>query len=92
MNGAKQTERCARFGPAGNCRDFYATGKKSTEDMLRYVAAQGLTAYEYQCGRGVRLSEETAETLRKLAQPGDMILTVGAGDIYRVGDMLVGKE
>ena len=36
--------------------------------------------------------KETAETLRKLARPGDMILTVGAGDIYRVGDMLVGKE
>ena len=36
--------------------------------------------------------KETAQTLRHLAQPGDMILTVGAGDIYRVGDMLVGKE
>ena len=36
--------------------------------------------------------KETAETLRRIAQPGDMILTVGAGDIYRVGDMLVGKE
>ena len=36
--------------------------------------------------------KETAEALRKLARPGDMILTVGAGDIYRVGDMLIGKE
>lgn len=35
---------------------------------------------------------ETAESLRALAQPGDLLLTVGAGDIYRVGDMLVGKE
>ena len=34
----------------------------------------------------------TAESLRALAQPGDLLLTVGAGDIYRVGDMLVGKE
>ncbi len=27
--------------------------------------------------------------LRELAQPGDLILTVGAGDIYTVGEMLV---
>ncbi len=78
MNGAKQTERRARFGPAGNCRDFYATGKKSTEDMLRYVAAQGLTAYEYQCGRGVRLSEETAETLRRTADECGVRLSLHA--------------
>ena len=35
---------------------------------------------------------ETAQTLREMAGPGDLVLTVGAGDIYRVGDMLVGKE
>ena len=29
------------------------------------------------------------ETLRELARPGDLILTVGAGDIYTVGEALV---
>ena len=32
---------------------------------------------------------EVTEYLRSIAQPGDMILTVGAGDIYRAGDALV---
>ena len=32
---------------------------------------------------------EVTETLRKLAQPGDIILTVGAGDIYRAGEALL---
>lgn len=36
--------------------------------------------------------KETAETLRDIVRPDDLVLTVGAGDIYRVGDMLVGKE
>ena len=36
--------------------------------------------------------KETAETLKHIIRPGDLVLTVGAGDIYRVGDMLVGKE
>jgi len=31
---------------------------------------------------------EAAEKLRELAQPGDLILTVGAGDIYTVGEAL----
>ena len=29
--------------------------------------------------------------LRQIAQPGDVILTVGAGDIYRAGEALFGK-
>lgn len=33
--------------------------------------------------------EEVAHTLAALAQPGDLIFTVGAGDIYRAGDMLL---
>ena len=33
--------------------------------------------------------EQTADELEKLAQPGDMIITVGAGDIYRAGEMLL---
>jgi len=32
---------------------------------------------------------EAAEKLRQLAQPGDLIITVGAGDIFTVGEALV---
>ncbi len=33
--------------------------------------------------------QELENTLRVLAQPGDIVLTVGAGDIYKVGESLV---
>jgi len=33
--------------------------------------------------------EEVTAKLAELARPGDLILTVGAGDIYRAGEMLV---
>ncbi len=36
--------------------------------------------------------DKTAEAVRRLAQPGDLILTVGAGDIYRVGEKLLASE
>ena len=32
---------------------------------------------------------EVTQKLRELAQPGDVILTVGAGDIYRAGEALL---
>ena len=58
----------ALFGPAGNCEAFYAAGYKNTVQIFPWLEQQGLTAYEYQCGRGVRLSETTAEAMRKQAE------------------------
>ena len=34
---------------------------------------------------------EVAARLRELARPGDVIVTVGAGDIYKVGEAICGK-
>lgn len=36
--------------------------------------------------------DETAKKLREIAQPGDLILTVGAGDIYKVGEALAASD
>lgn len=36
--------------------------------------------------------DKVTEQLRQIAQPGDLILTVGAGDIYRAGEKLLKKE
>ena len=36
--------------------------------------------------------DKVADQLRQIARPGDLILTVGAGDIYRAGEKLLEKE
>ena len=36
--------------------------------------------------------DKTAEAIRRLALPGDLILTVGAGDIYRAGEKLLSTK
>ena len=36
--------------------------------------------------------DKVTEQLSSLAQPGDLILTVGAGDIYKVGEKLLALE
>ncbi len=53
----------ARFGPAGNSDSFYAAGNKATLQAPAWLHTLGLTAYEYQCGRGVRVTEETARAM-----------------------------
>lgn len=53
----------ARFGPAGNSESFYAAGNKATLQAPAWLHSLGLTAYEYQCGRGVRVTAETARAM-----------------------------
>ncbi len=57
----------ARFGPAGNGDGFAAMGYKKTEQTVEYLVKMGLNAFEYQCGRGVRVNENT---MAKLAAAG----------------------
>ncbi len=54
-----------KFGPGGNAENFYAEGFKHTWQAPAWLAAQGLDAYEYQCGNGVT---GTAETFAKIGQ------------------------
>lgn len=58
----------AMFGPAGNSNSFAEMGYKSTIQAPEYVAKMGLDIYEYQCGRGVRVSEAHAAEYRKNAE------------------------
>lgn len=68
----------ARFGPAGNGDAFYADGNKSTLQAPQWLRQQGLNAYEYQCGRGVRISEESARALGAAASQYDVQLSLHA--------------
>ena len=52
-----------RFGPAGNSESFTAMGYKKTIQVPEYVERMGLNAFEYQCGRGVRITTEAATAL-----------------------------
>ncbi|MBE6793071.1 MAG: endonuclease IV [Ruminococcaceae bacterium] len=68
----------ARFGPAGNSESFAAAGFKSTLQAPAWLAQMGLTAYEYQCGRGVRVSVDSALQLGALAKEHDIALSLHA--------------
>ena len=48
------------FGPSGNSDSFHERGYRSFADIPCYVKEMGLDCYEYQCGRGVKISSESA--------------------------------
>lgn len=50
----------ALFGVAGNSDTFTKTVSKSSADAPAWLASIGLDCYEYQCGKGVHVGEETA--------------------------------
>ena len=59
------------FGPAGNSEAFYEQGFKSILQAPGWLEGMGLTAYEYQCGHGVRASEAPARAIgAKAAEHG----------------------
>lgn len=68
----------ALFGPAGNSDSFYAAGNKATVEAPAWLRSLGLTAYEYQCGRGVRVSEETARRMGEEASKNGVRLSLHA--------------
>ncbi len=67
--------------------DIYAAREKNTIGISSQDLAREIPGSIYCPTLG-----EAEEKLRELARPGDLILAVGAGDIYTVGLALAGKK
>ena len=65
----------AIFGPAGNADSF---PYKSSADAPRWLAELGLDAYEYQCGKGVNVREDTARKIGAAAREAGIRLSLHA--------------
>lgn len=65
-----------KFGPAGNAESFYAAGYKNSEQMPKYLSEIGLGAYEYQCSRGVKVSDDKAAKIKEEAEKYNISLSV----------------
>jgi len=68
----------ARFGPAGSADSFHTMGYRKTAQMPEYLTRMELDAFEYQCGRGVRISREAAQELGRLSAEKDIRLSLHA--------------
>ncbi len=67
-----------RFGPAGSAQSFTEMGYKKNEQIPEYLERFGLNAFEYQCGRGVRISAEAAASFGAAAAEKGIALSLHA--------------
>ena len=78
----------AKFGTAGCCEAFYDAGGKSALEMPKWLSEHNLDCFEYQCGRGVKISEDAARLLGKNAAAHgisfDLVRKRTAADVCRL--------
>lgn len=66
------------FGPGGNCEAFYASGAKATKDAPAWVKSIGLTAYEYEAGRGVSVGTGVLTEIGQAAKTAGVHMSLHA--------------
>ena len=66
----------ALFGTAGVPDEFYEQKYKAAVQAPGFLEKYGLDAYEYQCGRGVNISESSALALGKKAAEHNIKLSI----------------
>ena len=77
-----------RFGTAGTSESFKAMGYKDSLDVPEYTAKFGLNAFEYQCGRGVRLGLDKAAEMARRAEKPDILFSVHAPYFISMSSMV----
>ena len=65
----------AIFGPAGNAENFPHKSSAQAPGWLRQL---GLDCYEYQCGKGVHVGEDTARKVGQAAREAGIALSLHA--------------
>lgn len=66
-----------RFGPGGNC-EWFKENHKTSDQMPAFLKEIGLTAYEVECGRGVRMNDTVAKKLKEEAERCGIALSIHA--------------
>ncbi|MEG0090836.1 MAG: TIM barrel protein [Oscillospiraceae bacterium] len=66
------------FGTAGLSESFSTLGYKKTVEVPEYLTKMGLDAFEYQCGRGVKIKEASAVEFGAACKAKGIVLSLHA--------------
>ena len=69
--------------------DIYSAGEFPIDGVSGASLAEAVTEATQQQVMFIPTLPKLEEYLFKIAEPGDLIMTVGAGDIFKVGEELV---
>lgn len=69
--------------------DVYPSREKPIEGVTGKLISDTAERYGHKHVTYVEDKNDVTETLKKIAEPGDIIITMGAGDIYKFGEEFV---
>ncbi|MCF8032085.1 MAG: UDP-N-acetylmuramate--L-alanine ligase [Desulfarculaceae bacterium] len=69
--------------------DIYAAGESEDLSVSAEAMAEAIRAHGHRSVEFVGGAENAASRLAKLLGPGDVLLTMGAGDVWRLGEEMV---
>ncbi len=72
--------------------DIYAAGEDPIPGVTGESIFEGIREHGHRDVRFLPTIDEVIEFLRENARPGDVILTLGAGNVYKAGELFLGKE
>ncbi len=84
------------FGPVFHQADeliilpIYPAGEKPIPGVSAELILEAVRASGHRAARLVSGKEEALEELKRVLKPGDMLLTLGAGDVWKVGEAYLG--
>ena len=68
---------------------IYAASETPLEGVDAVGLSRGIRAHGHRDVRDVADAEQALATLEQVLQPGDVVLTLGAGDVWRLGETLM---
>lgn len=71
--------------------DIYPAGEKPIPGITAHTIIEKIKARGRVETRYAPDFDKMTDELKKMLQPGDMVITMGAGDIYRAGELLLDK-
>jgi UDP-N-acetylmuramate--alanine ligase len=69
--------------------DIYPAGETPIEGIDGEAVVQSLVRHGHPQASYVSMADRIPEQLRRMVQPGDIVLTLGAGDVWKIGAELV---
>jgi UDP-N-acetylmuramate--alanine ligase len=70
--------------------DIYAASEDPIEGVTAEVLTEAIKRYGHKNAQYIGPLDNAAATLREHIRAGDMVITLGAGTVHRVGDQLLG--
>ncbi len=69
--------------------DIYAASEEPIEGVNAEALTEAIKRYGHRDAHYIGGLENAARIVRERVQPGDMVITLGAGTVYRVGDQIL---